>query len=693
MVGVFLIMNKSLHILFVFVFAVVLSNCQRDKYDFNQTPDLNPDAYVTPVAVVEFTMAGFLESLDDQSLQLDPDSSLRLVYEVDSLVRFETANFFELADDYTYSFPFSIPFLTVQPEDVTSSVSIAQMQPSFDASTNQSMNNADGNTVPFPQIDNQPGGTHSLPSFSSLGQIEVLNGEFQLEVTNNWPAEIQSLDVEVYSGAVLIGTYSFSNLTPGTTQGAIQSFTGTMDGSNLSLTITQINSNGTASPVAVSVGDELVFQWGHQNVNSNNGTFIPAVGELFAVSSALNLAFPFQEEVIEITFSEGTVDANANGSPNFLNYELSFPAITQGTDTLTVPFSQQTSGSAPLMDYVADLTTDPQQPFNTIPIRWSVSSNTTSAISVQPSDLNFSFDMRIDQPNFSLAKGYFGQRNQSISGTDASFNIEFLENISGNIVFSDPSLYVTTTNSMGVPVEVNIDINGTNSSSGNQASLAGSPQIIGYPDLSQIGQYVDGEVSYTPQNSDIVNFLSILPNEINMAGGLISNPNGNTPPMQNHLIGDGEAIFGIRLELGLDFKIDDLFLTDTISLESLDIDLGDTLSLNALKLYMNTLNGFGLTADLQLRFLDENDQVIDVQDLPLLSAAQIDSDGKVIEATLSKSELDIDQTILNQLESGSRIVFRLSFNSPNNGTDDMILHYSNFLKLYLAAEVNVSVEL
>jgi hypothetical protein len=686
-------MKKSFYILFVITVSIVMSNCQRDKYQFDQIPDLNPAAYVTPVAVVEFTMAGFLESLDEQSLQLDPDSSLRLVYEVDSLIRFETVNFFELANDYTYNFPFAVPFLTVQPEQVASTVTIAQMQPTFDASTNTAVNNANGNTVPFPQIDNQLGGTHSLPSFNTMGQIEILNGEFQLAVTNNWPADIQSLDVEVYSGLVLIGTYNFSNLSSGNTQAQIQSFSGSMDGGNLSYSITNIASNGTISPVAVSIADDISFDFSHQNVNSNDGTFVPETGELFAVTSALNLSFPFQEEVIEITFSEGSVNATANGSPSFLNYELSFPAINLGSDTLSVPFDQQAPGSSPIVNYVADLTTDPLQPFNTIPIRWAVSSNATSQVTVQPSDLSFSFDMRIDQPNFSLVKGYFGQRNQSISGADASFSIEFLESISGNIVFSDPSLYVTTTNSMGVPVEVDVDINGANSSSASQASLAGSPQVIGFPDLSQIGQYVDGEVPYTPQNSDIVNFLSILPNEISMAGSLVSNPNGNTPPMQNHLIGDGEAIFGIRLELGLDFKIDDLFLTDTISLESMDVDLGDTLSLNSLKLYMNSLNGFGLTADLQLRFLDENNQVIDIQDLPLLSAAQVDSNGKVIDATLSKSELEIDQAILEQLESGSKIVFRLSFNSPNNGTNDMILHYTNFLKLYLAAEVNVSVEL
>ena len=686
-------MNRRVLFLASLALTFLFTNCQRDKYKFDQTPDLNPDAYVTPVAVVEFTMAGFLESLEEQSIQLDPDSSLRLVYEVDSLARFETANFFELADDYTYSFPFSIPFINVQSEAVNTAVSIAQMQPSFDASTNQNLNAADGNTVPFPQIDNQFGGVHGLPGFTTMGQVEVLNGEFQLEVTNNWPADVQALDVEVYAGTVLIGTYTFSNLTAGSTQSQIQSFSGTLNGSSVSLEIVNINSNGTVNPVAVSVSDNFVFSFRHQNVSTNSGTFIPEQGELFAVTSALNLSFPFQEEVTEITFSEGSVDAMALGSPTYFDYELSFPAITQNTDTLRVPFSQQNAGSTPVMNYVADLTTDPLQPYNTIPIRWSVEANSTNLITVQPSDLSFSFEMVIDQPGFSLAKGYFGQRNQSISGTDASFNIEFLENISGNIVFSDPALYVTTSNSMGVPVEVDIDINGANSSSGNQAALAGSPQIIGFPDLSQIGQYVDGEISYTPQNSDIVNFLSILPNDISMAGGLISNPNGNSPPMQNHLIGDGEAIFGVRLELGLDFKIDDLFLTDTISLESLDIDLGDTLTLNALKLYINTLNGFGLSADLQLRFLDENDQVIDIQDLPLLTAAQVDGNGKVIDASLSKSELDIDASILEQLENGSKVVFRVSFNSPNNGSDDMILHYSNFLKLYLAAEVNVSVEL
>jgi hypothetical protein len=686
-------MNKPTILLALFTLTTLFYGCQRDKYQFDRIPDLNPDAYVTPAAVVEFTMAGFLESLDEQSIQLDPDSSLRLVYEVDSLARFTTSNFFELADDYTYNFPFSIPFLSIEPEQVSTTLSIAQMQPSFDVPTNQALNSANGNTVPFPQIDNQSGGTHALPGFSTMAQVEVLNGEFQLSVTNNWPADIQSLDIQVYSGPTLIGTYNFSGIPAGNTQSAIQVFSGNLNGANLSYSIINIHSNGTTNPVPVNVADELTIEFSHQNVNSNNGTFIPLQGELFALNTALSLSFPFQEEVIEIVFSEGTVDASAIGSPNYLGYTLSFPEISNGLNTLEVPFTQQNSGSTPLLDYVADLTTDPLQPYNTIPIRWAVSSNTTGQVTVQPADLSFSFDMVINQPNFSLAKGYFGQRTQSISGADASFNIDFLENISGNIVFSDPSLYVTTTNSMGVPVEVDVDINGENTSSGNQASLAGTPQIIGFPDLNQIGQYVNSEVSYTPQNSDIVNFLSILPNEINMAGGLISNPNGNTPPMQNHLIGDGEAIFGIRLELGLDFQIDDLYLTDTISLESMDIDLGDTLSLNSLKLYLNTLNGFGLTADLQLRFLDEDDQLIDIQDLPLLSAAQVDSNGKVVEATLSKSELEIDRAILNQLESGSRIVFRLSFNSPNNGNDDLILHYTNFLKLYLAAEVNVSVEL
>ena len=210
-----------------------MNSCINDTYDFNQRPDLNLGPFITPLAKINFTLADFLTDLDTV-LQLQADSSLRLVYTLDTFGRITSRDIFEFAPSYATSVSIDLPFALFRPDTVSSSWSLGQIVSQLDVATQAQFSGLNGSTALFPTISPQSAGSASIPSFANFSNVTSLPSFFEMRVVNSLPVAISTLEISVYSQGTLVTTFPFNQINAGSLALlTVPSIGGVIDGQNM----------------------------------------------------------------------------------------------------------------------------------------------------------------------------------------------------------------------------------------------------------------------------------------------------------------------------------------------------------------------------------------------------------------------------------------------------------------------------
>jgi len=77
----------------------------------------------------------------------------------------------------------------------------------------------------------------------------------------------------------------------------------------------------------------------------------------------------------------------------------------------------------------------------------------------------------------------------------------------------------------------------------------------------------------------------------------------------------------------------------------------------------------------------------------LMAAATIATSGRVIEPGFNELEIIFDGEALSRIDKKTELRIRVEFESPDAGDSPFIVHYSNFLNLYIATQVELSTTL
>jgi hypothetical protein len=153
---------------------------------------------------------------------------------------------------------------------------------------------------------------------------------------------------------------------------------------------------------------------------------------------------------------------------------------------------------------------------------------------------------------------------------------------------------------------------------------------------------------------------------------------------------EDEIVIGLEAELPIAIRIQDLQFIDTLNVE---FPFDNPEQLEYAKLYINNLNGFGLSANFELRFYDDNDVLLDVLDVGFLQSAVTDANGKVLEPTLTKNVIELDQPFIQSIQNTTKVVMKAALNSPNNGNTVIRLYDYNYLRTYLGVEAKLKLNL
>ena len=184
--------------------------------------------------------------------------------------------------------------------------------------------------------------------------------------------------------------------------------------------------------------------------------------------------------------------------------------------------------------------------------------------------------------------------------------------------------------------------------------------------------------------SNIVDFIANIPESIVYAGELVVNPDGKGP-IDNFIQNDGKMYIGLKLDLPLELRTQDMLLEQDIY----DIDFGvsdeDADMVEKLVLHFKVTNGFPFDADLKMIFRDSVQTALDSVEVSLLTSASVNAQGRVTSPTISRSEIAFDKDKIDNLLKSRQITLRVLLNSYNNGQD--------IVKIYTDYDINVALGL
>ncbi|MCK4701324.1 MAG: hypothetical protein KAT38_13345, partial [Bacteroidales bacterium] len=523
-----------------------------------------------------------------------------------------------------------------------------------------------------------------------------------MTITNNLPVEI-TLKVVILNASdnSQIGdTLTFDDILPGGTANSQIDLTGEIVSSSLTAELVTISSPGSSDPVPINLAtDEISVSVSTSDLTVVRGqAFLP---EQLFLSIADTIQFNLDSDV-EITFIE-LITANIDYTMEShiaenIEVVITLPTSLSGADTtrFVIPLgaSGQQSEQLSLDNTKNDFSTDPVQPYNSIPFEYG--------LSIKPSgggmvifNLTDSVVLtyQISDIDFDYVEGYFGQHSFDVDADSIDLGLgEIEDNISGTFTLTNPIVNINFSNSVGVPVSFDLNLIGSNGA-GETQGLNASTMNIAYP-ADRDNSPVVSTISFNKDNTDIVELIEMRPGEINYSGGATVNPLGKQG-WDNFVTGESNVVAGLEIEIPLEFRANNFTLQDTLEnpLKLEDSDDEEDFSINnvefaSLNLFVN--NGFPLEIGFSIQLYDSvAGQVLATLDVPVLfPAAPVDGNGVVTESTEDTTSIVITGEFLENLEIADQLIVRGSLNTSNSGAVKILTTYTIDFKLGVSTKVS-----
>jgi hypothetical protein len=191
------------------------------------------------------------------------------------------------------------------------------------------------------------------------------------------------------------------------------------------------------------------------------------------------------------------------------------------------------------------------------------------------------------------------------------------------------------------------------------------------------------------QNSNILDFLSALPDEIGVEVDVSINPLGNTAGFMDFIYPDALPKFSIDARLPMKFSAQNLAFTDTVAWT---LKESDYKALNNATLWLKGETLFPFETRLLIELLDANRQVLDtlIQNLIVPAGQPNPNTGIVEQAVAFNQSIEVSEAKLGVLKQTAFVKLKAFLNTPP-GTNlvSMKSHYYMDFRLVARAGVNI----
>lgn len=398
-----------------------------------------------------------------------------------------------------------------------------------------------------------------------------------------------------------------------------------------------------------------------------------APGQLF-LSNPEDIYFNISEaEITKVKLKSGeinyTIQSNIEGDVIY-DYTIYNAIGLDGqnfTKTITVPASNNNNissltGKFDLTGYTINLRGVNNNLYNTLStfVKMKLSENHNGNLLITNQDSVVIIN-KIENLKIEYAEGYFGNKHTSISNN--KIHLKQLNNITnGNIDLSQVNIDIDIIN--GIGADASFKINNLNSISTN-ANIPLSHTIIGSENhINRAQKDLYGNITpfiYTSNinssNSNIEQWIENIPDSVYYSLDLELNPLGNISGHYDFIKENSPFEMNMKIDMPLSFLANNLTLVDTIELNTKNIE-----QLIKGKIIFEIENGFPLEATLSIKNINNSEELFSNNKI---KSAILNTQGKVIEKTISKCEIIFTEQSINNIKNNKKLILNIKFDSPN----------------------------
>lgn len=683
-------MKKSLLLLSA---GLYLASCQPDTVGIDDIDIVAEPVIAVPIGDINLTMDHLL--VPDDSLIFEDNLDYRLVVAEDSVFSIDVGDLISLPAQSPASS--SISMGTIPVANVSTSQDISLGAVATDAGLT-AINSANGSNLPFPAMNETNVGTYGAGGFASFTSASFSQGDLTITLTNDWPVQV-SMGLELVNTVTgdSIVTYTLSNAAAnGGTASGTRSLVGKTLPSSMGFKITSLTSPGSGfTPVAIDTSDALTLAISSANLVVYNAVTEIATQNIASDTSYIDLSTGGSEQLNELSFNTASFDYTFTSTlAESLEMTLGFPGSDQNgvevDTTITIPAGATTTGSINLDNTILDLTTDPAQDHSRLPI--SVEAKLIGSgtqVSVDSSDgLAMTFAMTNLQWGHIL--GYFGNQQIVVDPGSVPLAVEFLENFNGQVSFTEPSISMDVTNSIGLPIQLVLDFDSY--SNGVASSLNGPDYVLPYP--TTLGNTASGTLTFDNTNSQIVDVFT-LPKDSIVYGGEVNVNHDTATYGTNNFVTNSSSISGdLLMELPFTITASGLTFGDTLA-QDLDLqgNVPEEATVDEVKLFITSATTLPLNSTVMLKFYDDAWNEVHTESLAFLVSGVPNASGIVTAANSSDMEISLSGVSLEDVLSAHAVVAEATMETYNAGSDPVKLRTDATISISLGVQISLTYNL
>ncbi|MGE5427796.1 MAG: hypothetical protein ACM3O8_07870 [Methylococcaceae bacterium] len=685
-------------VFFISLLLILLNSCHLEELQFDKLAkqvDTHP-TFIAPIAKGNVTVWDFVNAAnkENDNITKDPNGLIKIVYKQDNIFTYNISELLEFPTTNNFSSG-EQPIGDISPEDVNISRSINLQE--LSGKVNGQLDGVvllNGKTAPFPSVKSSNlDAAFVLDNVLDFKTITLSKGTLKVELKNKLKVPL-SLTGSLYD--VLnnkpIDDFAFSNVAPGTTSSLSFDLKGSDLSNDIEFRLYSFETLGSATPVDINLNDYFTLAFGMSDLSISKGVIKIVKPQSFEGAKG-NFEFDFPESNLKAfgaMLKKGTLSMKSvNSLPLSGVIHFTIPEIKNQLTGAPITADVPMDGSTQLISLdntIINFSSDAEKPYNRIPYSYNVTINQT------PGFINFSstdavkLEISLDGLDFQGMVGDFGKRSITIDPDKFALNVDMLDKLKGDFKLDNPVVTFTLHNSVGIPATISFNLTASNKE-GKIVSMNLPSVDIPVPAGINAG-IATKNVSFTRQNSNIVDFISLPPTgDITYSGKVDFNDKGVVTP-ENFNFLDMNAVFGVdmSLELPLELQVSNLTFRDTSAISGEDFK-----NIETADLILNTKNGVPLDIDLQLLFIDTitGHQFGATNVTRMLSTAQVSPQGTITPVESSHT-FSLDKTQMEQLKKANAIVFSGILSSPNGGTGVAAIYSDSRIEMNIVVKSKVN---
>lgn len=352
-------------------------------------------------------------------------------------------------------------------------------------------------------------------------------------------------------------------------------------------------------------------------------------------------------------------------------------------------------------DYQIDLSGDNGDDFNSLTAYRDVSTIAGDpGVLITTGQTLFKTETELIEITPHYAKGYLGEYSFNNNSSQSNFN-QLHKIPSGIIDVENINLNLTFHNTIGADVSFKpIEIKATNTRTLQMVilynSAIGSTININraIETLNPLNPVTESNntISINSGNSNIEQFIELIPDQLSLLSDVQLNPYGNTGGYTDFFYYDYPAYIQMQLNMPLKFSVANLLLIDTIDNPFANLEILNPVSDG--EFIIRVENKFPLESNLQLYTMNSSGIVTDsVFANTTIAAAPVDANGRVVQALTSDLIIQITATKIQQLKSATTLKLIATFNTQPSGSGRLQFYSDYYMLIRMIADVKYNVEL